>query len=106
MDEPRGARVALPRDLLGMREALRGLAAIRKSCGGPQDGGPAGAGRAGAAAGSAPCEDVLSLLERAIGDEPPATLSTPGVIRDGFSAGVDDLVAKSRGRRTGSPTCR
>ncbi len=92
--------VALPRDLLGMREALRGLAAIRKSCGGPQDGGPAGREAApGLLPDLPPCEDVLSLLERAIGDEPPATLSTPGVIRDGFSAELDDLVAKSRGAK-------
>ncbi len=92
--------VALPRDLLGMREALRGLAAIRESFAGPQSGGPAGREVAPRLLPDLPpCEDVLSLLERAIGDEPPATLSTPGVIRDGFSAELDDLVAKSRGAK-------
>ena len=32
----------------------------------------------------------------AIADEPPATLSTPGVIRDGFDDELDTLVVKSR----------
>ena len=92
--------VALPRDLLGMREALRGLPAIRESYAGPQDGGPAGREAAPGLLPDLPmCEDVLNLLERAISDEPPATLSTPGVIRDGFSAELDDLVAKSRGAK-------
>ncbi len=40
--------------------------------------------------------DVLALLERAVADEPPATLNTPGVIQDGYDEELDTLVVKSR----------
>jgi DNA mismatch repair protein MutS len=35
--------------------------------------------------------DVRELLERAIADEPPALASDPGIIRDGYSAELDEL---------------
>ena len=40
--------------------------------------------------------DVLALLERAVAEEPPATLNTPGVIQDGYDEELDTLVVKSR----------
>ena len=45
------------------------------------------------------CDDVLSLLSAAIADEPPATLATPGVIRDGFDDELDGLAVQSRGAK-------
>lgn len=45
------------------------------------------------------CTDILSLLNAAIADEPPATLNTPGVIREGFDEELDGLVVKSRGAK-------
>ena len=35
--------------------------------------------------------DVRELLERAIGDEPPATVNDPGIIRKGYNAELDEL---------------
>ncbi|MEZ4657513.1 MAG: hypothetical protein R2911_08075 [Caldilineaceae bacterium] len=42
------------------------------------------------------CDEILHLLEAALADEPPATLSTPGMIRVGYSEELDGLVHKSR----------
>jgi DNA mismatch repair protein MutS len=36
-------------------------------------------------------EDVSSLIAKAISDEPPATTSEPGMIRDGFSPELDEI---------------
>ncbi|MGE3435222.1 MAG: DNA mismatch repair protein MutS [Blastocatellales bacterium] len=36
-------------------------------------------------------EDIRSLISNAIADEPPATTSEPGMIRDGFNAELDEL---------------
>ncbi|HTP67371.1 MAG TPA: DNA mismatch repair protein MutS [Dongiaceae bacterium] len=35
--------------------------------------------------------DVRELLEQAIGDEPPATMNDPGMIRKGYNAELDEL---------------
>ena len=35
--------------------------------------------------------DVRELLERAIGDEPPATANDPGIIRSGYNSELDEL---------------
>ncbi|MSQ13674.1 MAG: DNA mismatch repair protein MutS [Dehalococcoidia bacterium] len=43
-----------------------------------------------------PCEDVASLLARAIADEPASPLGEGGVIREGFSPDLDELRAASR----------
>ncbi|RMF01212.1 MAG: DNA mismatch repair protein MutS [Chloroflexi bacterium] len=43
-----------------------------------------------------PCNDVVSLINAAISDEPPAVLSKVGVIRPGFSAELDAIIAGSR----------
>ncbi len=40
-------------------------------------------------------ENELDLLERAITDEPPATLNTTGLIRPGFSEELDGVVSSS-----------
>jgi DNA mismatch repair protein MutS len=42
------------------------------------------------------CHDVGGLIEQAITEEPPATLGAGGVIRPGFSAELDNIVAASR----------
>ncbi|HYE31304.1 MAG TPA: DNA mismatch repair protein MutS [Methylomirabilota bacterium] len=41
--------------------------------------------------------DVVDLLQRAICDEPPLTIREGGMIRDGFSAPLDELRAAARG---------
>ncbi len=43
-----------------------------------------------------PCLDLVSLISQAIADEPPANLTKVGVIRPGFSAELDGIIAGSR----------
>jgi len=88
--------VALPRDLLGIREVLCKVPATKQLIG--QGALPTEMGEAIAVliARLPDCEQVLALLDHAIALEPPAALSTPGVINDGFSAELDELVYKSR----------
>lgn len=81
----------LPRDLVGIRAALRLIPALAGCLNGP------------AASAHLPalpaCAEVLRLLEGALADEPPATLATPGIIRPGFDAELDGLVERSRGAK-------
>nr|MBP7693091.1 DNA mismatch repair protein MutS [Anaerolineales bacterium] len=42
------------------------------------------------------CAEVLSLLQAALADEPPAVLSRPGVIRAGYAAELDGVLEASR----------
>jgi len=46
-----------------------------------------------------PCADVLDLLERAITEDPPATLAHMGVIRAGYAERLDSVVEASRSAR-------
>jgi len=78
-------RVA-PRDLLGLRRSLHRLPALRE----------AGAEAASPAlrdlTADLDClEDLADLLDRAIAEDPPATLQEGGVIRSGWSEELDDL---------------
>jgi DNA mismatch repair protein MutS len=43
-----------------------------------------------------PCEDVVHLIRRAIVDDPPATLNTPGVFRAGYADDLDQVLDASR----------
>jgi DNA mismatch repair protein MutS len=95
--------VALPRELVGLREALGRIAAIRElvqrlgrdNSGRVAEGGTFAGALTGALAdikgGLDPCTDLAGLLHDAIADEPPATLATAGVIRPGFSAELDGI---------------
>ncbi|MCB9151624.1 MAG: DNA mismatch repair protein MutS [Caldilineaceae bacterium] len=86
--------IALPRDLVGIREALRKVPEIRNvhaHAFGVNDG-----EQLARLFNLPPCHEILQLLEAALADEPPATLSTPGMIRVGYSEELDGLVHKSR----------
>lgn len=95
--------VAMPRDLVGIRAVLTQVPAICQILAGEM----AGMGwnghavsRETAALPTLPtlplCEDALGILTTAIADEPPATLSTPGIIRHGYRDELDELVDRSR----------
>ena len=45
------------------------------------------------------CKDQLALLQAAIQDDPPATLAKIGIIRKGFSAELDNILASSQHAR-------
>ncbi|MEM7539263.1 MAG: DNA mismatch repair protein MutS, partial [Chloroflexota bacterium] len=85
--------IARPRDMVGLREALRRIPKILESFVNdtnalnpnfnPLEMLPS-------------CSQVLTILETAIAEEPPATLSNPGVINVGYNAELDDLMNRSR----------
>ncbi len=92
--------VALPRDLVGMREVLAKAPAVAAVLA-EETVMPAGSnGYAPDARSALPpvtlCAHVLAAIDAALDDDPPATLATPGLIRAGYSAELDDLVDKSR----------
>jgi DNA mismatch repair protein MutS len=84
--------IAIPRDFAGLREALRRIPALQESLhhnwstNQPTNQLPT----------PPSCADILALLDAALADEPPATLATPGFIRPGYSAELDELLDKSR----------
>ena len=99
---------ALPRDLLGVRDVLSRAPGLRESimtaeqrmsmaADGQAEPGVGGGGVYGRLLDMLPdCGPSLELLGRALDDEPPATLSNPGIIRPGFSPELDAIVENSR----------
>jgi DNA mismatch repair protein MutS len=75
-----------PRDLVAIRETLKLLPNIARIL-------------QNAASASLPrietMLDELSLLEKSIADEPPQTLANTGIIRPGYSAELDGVIAAS-----------
>jgi len=91
--------VALPRDMIGIREVLRFVPEVTQvlDIGYSDPFNSASIPDLQSLIPNLPlCEEVLALLEAAIADEPPATLATPGVIRTAYSAELDELMDKSR----------
>jgi DNA mismatch repair protein MutS len=90
-------RIATPRDLIALASGLRAAADLR-SCLPDED------------AASKPAllqvmqrisdnDECVTLIERAIVDEPPISITEGGIIRAGFSAELDDLKRKSQNGR-------
>lgn len=46
-----------------------------------------------------PCPQVFDLIQKAIVDDPPATLTKTGIFREGYSVQLDDVLASSSGAR-------
>lgn len=88
--------VARPRDLLAIRQSLEVLPQILDLV--AKMSGESGA--LGSMVDLDPCQEVVALVNQAITDDPPATLSTGGVIRRGFSAELDNVIAASRDAKT------
>ncbi|RME48397.1 MAG: DNA mismatch repair protein MutS, partial [Chloroflexi bacterium] len=81
-------KIALPRDLVGLRESLRVLPKIREL-----------AAEVGQDADIDLCSEVLTLLDAAIAEEPPATLQNGGVIRPGYNAELDNIAMAAKDAR-------
>ncbi len=83
---------AQPRDLVAIRETLRRLPAVQTAL-----------AQAEALPPGFPqpktCPEVLDLLNRALAEDPPATLQHTGVIRPGFSAELDEIIANTQHAR-------
>ncbi len=111
--------IAQPRDLLAIRRSLEAVPFIQETLAPLQDEGrrtrdeapqaeseerEAGSASSGAIHASRftfhasldSCPDIVQLIAQAIADEPPAVLSKVGVIRPGFSAELDGIIASSR----------
>jgi len=81
-------KIALPRDLVGLRESLRALPQVRGI-----------AMRVGQGDDLDLCAETLALLEAAIAEEPPATLQNGGVIRPGYNAELDSISLAAKDAR-------
>lgn len=46
-----------------------------------------------------PCDTVLELITSAITDDPPATLNNTGIIREGYSKDLDDILHSTKDAR-------
>lgn len=79
---------ALPRDLVSMRSTLKSLPGVRSLLLGRDD-------LEDVLRDFKLCEEELRLLEKAIDEDPPATLQNTGVIRSGFSAELDGIMQSS-----------
>ena len=79
---------AQPRDLVALRDTLGMLPDIIEV-----------AGNDTSLPKLLPADQELSLLESAIGDEPPATLQNTGIIRGGYSQELDSVVDASKHAR-------
>jgi len=88
------AGLASPRDLAALRETLRRIPAA-----GQHLGDDALAAVRPLAEQIDPCGDLLALLDRALVEDPPATLAHIGVIRPGFTERLDSVVEASRHAR-------
>lgn len=88
---------ALPRDLVGCRQALDRIPRIHqilaKASSTASKGGPL---YERMRASLPRCTKTLELLSSAIAEEPPATRSHTGLIRQGFNRDLDEIVEKSR----------
>ena len=89
--------ISLPRELVGIREALSQVKDIRDLVEKMQSSGASGAGSLESVLQRMDvCTDLADLLNQAIADEPPATFNTSGVIRPGFSAELDGIHLATR----------
>lgn len=86
-------RVA-PRDLMSLRRSLERLPAVQEACHGTSS-------ELSRALGVELdlLDDVRDLLTRAIAEDPPATLQDGGVIREGWSAELDEIRTVRDGAR-------
>ncbi len=83
--------IANPRDLLGIRKTLETVAQIRKTL--EEKGHPS---LQPLLQKLDPVPEIVSLLARAITDDPPAALGAGGVIKPGFSRELDQIIEASR----------
>jgi len=84
--------IARPRDLVGIRQSLEALPDILVAI-------EPIAGESiflRSLASLELCQDIITLISQAIADDPPLSVSSGGVIRQGFSAELDSIIAASR----------
>jgi DNA mismatch repair protein MutS len=96
-----------PRELLALRNSLLVIPHLREALPAGQEAANAGQRDQANADASPPllstilssldhCPDVVDLIAQAIADEPPATPTSTGMIRGGFSAELDNVLIAAR----------
>ncbi len=88
-------RIAMPRDLVGIRKSLEKVPQIREALSQLQ-GTESDHPLQSLLSQLDSCEEITSLIGEAIVDDPPATLASGGVIKAGFSAELDSVATASR----------
>ncbi len=86
------AGFATPREVVSLRRSLESVPKLRSLL-------DHAGGLASIQSRLRPCEEEVALVAGSIVDEPPATLSDGGVIREGFSAELDELRSASSNAR-------
>ncbi len=84
--------ICRPRDLVGLRQSLEALPAIQEAAAALDNQG----GFLDSVHALDRCTDVVELIAAAIADPPPTSSDATGVIRAGFSAELDHVIASSR----------
>jgi len=82
--------IATPRELISLRRSLEAASQIRETVG-QEEASPI----RWLLESLKPCQDVVALISQAIVDEPPQSLGD-GVIKQGFSAELDEIKSASR----------
>jgi DNA mismatch repair protein MutS len=85
--------MAQPRDLVSLMNTLEVLPAVRQIFGNGSD------SLNEIISGFSVCLEEFNLLKSALADDPPAVLGNPGIIRNGYSAELDGIMASSRHAR-------
>ncbi len=83
---------ASPRDLMGIKVALEAVPALQSLLAGSS-------GLSGLTENLTPQPEVAGLIARAMVDEPPTLVEKGGLIRPGFSAELDGIIAASQNAR-------
>lgn len=81
-----------PRDLIGLRESLSAIPQLVDHL----QGMPA---LQALLERLDPCDEIYDLITSALSDEPPATLNNIGIIRQGYSAELDDILDRTKHAR-------
>jgi DNA mismatch repair protein MutS len=92
-------RIATPRDLVALAAGLRAVEEIATVQNAGAGGSGPSAGLAATLAAVHPLPELRALIERAIVEEPPATVSDGGFIAHGYSEDLDTLLTASRDGR-------
>ncbi|HKV02672.1 MAG TPA: DNA mismatch repair protein MutS, partial [Ktedonobacteraceae bacterium] len=87
-------RIATPRDLVALVSGLRAAAEVRASL--PTNADVSMPSLVHLVAGLADNKDVIDLIESALVDEPPLSVSEGGVIQPGYSAELDQVKEASQ----------
>ncbi len=90
-------RIASPRDLIALANGLRAAAEIRTCL--DEDANESMSGLLRIMRRLADNNDIITLIERAIVEEPPLSVSEGGIIRSGFSAELDQVKDVSQNGR-------